>query len=195
MNSSLAPLAPDVQAFLLMRTLASLSLVTLLVAGCAGEDLSRDTQVSACGGFGQAAQALRADLNGDPATYCDAERLLWAYFEDTRTLELANNRILLNCCGEHDVDVALEAGVYVVTETDAPEFGDARCGCMCVYDYHTAIADVPAGQVDLRIIRDVTDSEDGPQLVWEGTIDTTTSTGAVEVETDDVEPWCGEGGD
>lgn len=178
-----------------MRTSTALPLLAAVGLVACAEDLSRDTQVSSCGGFAQSAQALRADLDGDPATYCDAETLLWAYFPDTQTLELSNNRILLNCCGNHDLDVTLEGTTYVVTETDSPEFGDARCGCMCVYDYQTAIDGVPAGQVDLRVVRDVTDSDEGPVAVWEGTIDTTTSTGAVTIEADDLGPWCGEDGE
>ena len=166
-------------------------LAAALLGGCTGNDLAKESSVSACGGFGQARRALQADLTGDPATYCDAERLLWAYFSETQTLELSNNRVMLNCCGDHEVTVALEAGVYEVTETDAPEFGDARCGCSCVFDFSAGVDGVPAGQVDLRIIRDVTDSDAGPQLVWEGTIDTTTSTGAVEIERSDVAGWCG----
>lgn len=163
------------------------------LVACSGEDLARDPAVSACGGFGQHAQALRADLTGEAATYCDAERLRWAYFADTQTLELSNNRILLNCCGNHSIDVALEGTTYVVTETDSPESGDARCGCMCVYDYQTAIDGVAQGSVDLRIVRDVTDSDEGATLVWEGSIDTSTSTGAVDISVDDLGPWCGEG--
>ena len=64
---------------------------------------------------------------------------------------------------------------------------------MCVYDYTTAIADVPAGMVDLRVIRDVTDASEGPTVVWEGTLDTTAGEGEVEIERSDLGPWCGEG--
>lgn len=162
-----------------------------LLGGCDGNNIAKEASVSSCGGFGQAHQALVADLKGDPATYCDAERLLWAYFPATQTLELSNNRIMLNCCGDHDMSVALETGVYVITETDAPEFGDARCGCSCVFDYSAAVDGVPAGTVNLRVMRDVTDSDEGVQLVWEGSIDTTTSTGAVQIQENDLGPWCG----
>ena len=177
------------------RGMRSSTLITSLLAlgalAACSNDLSRESAVSACGGFAQSGQALVADLKGDPATYCEAERLLWAYFPATQTLELSNNRILLNCCGKHELDVTLDGTTYVITETDAPEFGDARCGCSCVFDYAAAVDGVPAGQVDLRIIRDVTDDDAGPAAVWEGSIDTTTSTGAVDITTGDIDPWCG----
>jgi len=172
-------------------TVLALPLLALSLAGCDGSNIANESSISSCGGFGKASQALTADLKGDPATYCDAERLLWAYFPESQTLEVANNRIMLNCCGEHDIDVSLQAGVYVINETDAPEFGDARCGCTCVFDYTAAVDGVPSGQVDLRIMRTVTDSDEGTQLIWEGSIDTTTSTGAVEIQNNDVGPWCG----
>lgn len=171
-------------------TVLTLPLLTLGLMGCEGSNIAKESSISSCGGFGKASQALTADLKGDPATYCDAERLLWAYFPESQTLEVANNRVMLNCCGEHDIEIQLEAGVYVLNETDAPEAGDARCGCTCVFDYTAAVDGVPSGQVDLRIMRTVTDDYEGTRLIWEGSIDTTTSSGAVDLQNNAVGPWC-----
>jgi len=143
-----------------------------------------------CGGFeAQARTAAKAD-----AEYCDAEVLLWSYDSETATLSLADNRIFLNCCGDHSMVVTEEEGVYLVTETDAPEFGDARCGCMCVFDFSVEVQEVAMGVIDIKLVRDVTDSETGAEVIYEGSLDLADGSGSVIVDETDVEPWCsGEG--
>lgn len=169
------------------------SLVTAgLAAGCTNDDgpsgaLTQQAAISDCGGFFNPQQKTPM---GDPATYCDAEMLYWAYDGSTQTLSVANNRINLNCCGLHSMEASLVDGVYVLTETDAPEFGDARCSCMCVFDYTIDVQGIPLGTIPLRIERNVTDSQEGVQVVWQGTLDLATGDGSAILDSTDVEPWC-----
>ncbi|MFH2006796.1 MAG: hypothetical protein ABI333_09450 [bacterium] len=178
-----------------MRTLTRYGAIVLAatwLAGCSNTDpsdqLTQQQAISECGGFLITAN-MKSPL-GDPATYCEAEMLHWAYNASTQTLDLANNRMLLNCCGNHSINVSVEDGVYVISEVDAPEFADARCGCMCVFDFTTTVQGIPEGVIPVRIVRDVTDAEGGPQVVYEGSLDLTAAVGSVELDPADVEPWC-----
>lgn len=143
-------------------------------------------RVSGCGGFGaepaQGAFALRAD------GYCDAEVLRWQYDAAAGTLALSDERVMLNCCGDHAMDVVIEDGVWVVTETDEPEGGSGRCHCLCVFDFALTVEDVAAGTIALRLLRFVT--ETGETLVWEGALDLAEGAGAIVLDETSVEPWC-----
>ena len=184
-----------------MMTIVRFALLLSLVVGqlvaCDPGDPSDDANLvqqaatSDCGGFLQVNdQGSLKVPEGDPATYCEAERLLWTYDAATQSLSVSNNRILLNCCGDHSMHVTLQGGVYVFTETDAPEFADARCGCMCVFDYAVDVSPLPADVIPIRIVRNVTDSGSGPEVVYEGDLDLSAGAGEVEIDPTDVEPWC-----
>jgi hypothetical protein len=177
-----------------MKTLFHPALTLLLAGALAAactpgddtEELTQSAAISDCGGF---VLDTKSPL-GDPATYCDAEMLHWSYDVETQTLSLANNRVLLNCCGDHSMKMKLDGGVYVVTERDAPEFADARCACMCVYDFTLQVQDIPVGSLPLRLVRNVTDNPEGPQLVYEGTLDLTQGLGQVVIDNTNLEHWC-----
>ena len=129
----------------------------------------------------------------DPVTYCDAERLLWAYDAETGSLGLTDARMLLNCCGEHSVEVTLDNGTYVVAERDAPQIVDgteARCGCMCVFDFGVSVEGIPSGVLPIRVTLDVTDSAEGVKVVYEGSLDLAAGSGTVTLDAANVEPWC-----
>jgi hypothetical protein len=144
---------------------------------------------SGCGGFAKQDGAL---FDADPA-YCAAQVLHWEYDAAAGKLALADARVLLNCCGEHSMTIAEQDGLYVVTERDAPEFEDARCACMCVFDFSLEATGVPEAVIPLQIILDVTDSQDGPRVTFEGELDLTQGSGSVVISEEDVEPWCSEG--
>jgi len=135
-----------------------------------------------------------AKIPDSPMPYCDAELLLWNYDASTRTLGLLNSRIQLNCCGNHAIAVRLEDGVYVVTETDAPETlpdgTTARCGCECVFDYGADVSPVEAGTISMKIVREVPDQTPASSVAWEGTIDLSAGSGNVVISTETAEPWC-----
>ena len=177
-----------------MKTMIVALSLALVAFGCggfeeqAGQDgiTSQQDRVSDCGGF----QIEGGNFFGGPRGYCDAEVLYWQYDADTATLHLADARVLLNCCGDHAMEITGGDGVYIVTETDAPEDGWGRCACMCVFDFTMEAAGVEAGVIQLRLEREVTDWEEGSGPVFEGEIDLTTGSGAIVIDETDVGPWC-----
>jgi hypothetical protein len=179
-----------------MRRMSLLSLMlvpALLATGCKDEGGTHDgtpvqrPEVSTCGGFG----ALTKSPLDQPADYCGAERLLWAYSSATSTLNLGDYRAVLNCCGERTVDVVIQDGVYVVTETDAPEGVDGRCFCECVFDLTVEVDGVAAGDVALRLQRVTTDAvQTTPVLLWEGTLSVQDGTGMETIDSTPIAYPC-----
>ncbi len=175
-----------------MKKLSTIAIATLIAAaGCRAEEPSEGSPfaaqhqaVSECGGFGPVEDY---DSGGD---YCAAEVLSWRYDAEAGTLDLSDERVLLNCCGDHSVEAAADGDLVVVTETDAPESGAGRCDCLCVFDFALTLEGVEAGPLALRIVRDVTD-EGGPATVWEGTLDLGAGEGSVVLSDEDVGMWCG----
>lgn len=146
--------------------------------------------ISECGGFAAKGEVTKGLPTPQTKDYCAAETLLWQHDAAKQTLRLADNRVLLNCCGDHSIDVALVDGVYVITERDAPQDGATRCRCMCVFDFATDIAPVPVGTIAVKIVREVTDSGDGPQEVFSGKLDLSAGAGAETIDTTDASTWC-----
>jgi hypothetical protein len=157
----------------------------------AGSDEVPHTEaVSDCGGFHDWSSASFKDASDPNEEYCAAERLHWSFDPETGTLDLAHNRVVLNCCGDHSVDVALIDGVYVVTETDQPGPHGARCGCMCVFDYQTQIQEVSGGVISLKVVLNVTDWKDGSGIVFEGDLDLSKGSGVITIDDVPEETWC-----
>jgi hypothetical protein len=147
--------------------------------------------ISDCGGFVAGGTGAKIP-QPDPATYCDAEKLLWNYDATSKTLGLTNSRITLNCCGDHSVRVTKDGETVVFTEVDAPQAanGGTRCKCNCVFDYAADISTIEAATTPLRIVRNVTDAQPDTQTVWEGTLDLSLGTGEVVINTANADPWC-----
>jgi hypothetical protein len=147
--------------------------------------------ISECGGFVKGGTGAKIP-QPDPATYCDAERLLWNYDTATKTLGLTNSRVQLNCCGDHSVKVTRDGETVVFTEIDAPQAaaGGARCNCNCVFDYASDVSPIETGVAPLRIVRNVTDAQLSTITVWEGMLDLSAGAGEVVISTDSAEPWC-----
>jgi hypothetical protein len=181
------------------KTMTILTVACFLVAGFAlgcggyssdpGSITSQVDDNSDCGGFAELRDAL---YDAGPA-YCDAQVLHWAYDAAAGKLSLADTRVLLNCCGDHSMTIAEQDGLYVVTERDAPEFEDARCACMCVFDFTLEATGVPEAVIPLQIILDVTDSQDGPRVTFEGELDLTQGSGSIVIDDTDADMWCTEG--
>ncbi len=150
--------------------------------------ITQQSTVSECGGFEPKVVQYPED-SGDTLGYCDAEVLHWEYELATETLVLFDARIELNCCGTHGSTIAKQGDLYVVTQVDAPEAMGGRCDCLCVFDYELSAGGIAQGPIDIQIMRDVTDSQAGPELVFEGTIDLTQGVGE---EILDAAPsdWC-----
>jgi len=168
----------------------SLVASTILAAALgACTDPGTPGEVSTCGGFeGLAAHAL---TNAAVDDYCAAEVLVWTYDATAETLSLSNERVSLNCCGEHSVALRQTGDTtFAMAEVDAPESGDARCGCMCVFDFRVTGEQVPDGVITLELTREVTDSEDPFTEVWSGELDLGAGAGSIVVDTTDLEMWC-----
>ncbi|MCU0664048.1 MAG: hypothetical protein MUC50_17185 [Myxococcota bacterium] len=168
------------------------ALLTLALGGCgnftaepvgsAPNELSYKAAISDCGGFGVEQYAPPPpDTDDDLTEYCAAERLVWSFDAETGELAFENTRISLNCCGVHSMDIALDQGVYVLTERDEPENG-SRCSCMCVYDFHLAVEEMPAETIQVALERVVTDWPEASGLMWSGEIDLSTGSGVILVD-------------
>ncbi len=143
-------------------------------------------QVSACGGFAAGEKSSKDYA----ASYCDAEVLKWSFDAKTGELALKDNRVLLNCCGDHSVKVTKQGAGYLITETDAPEQGGGRCLCMCVFDFAVVNTSLKAGLIPITLVRNVTDDTTGPKTVFTGTLDLSKGVGAEVLSKKDVSPWC-----
>jgi hypothetical protein len=185
-----------------LKYIAAFAWTVLLVAACETSpggggmtetpaDYEVAPLVSECGGFVAGGSGAKIP-QPDPATYCDAEKLLWNYDAATKTLGLTNSRIILNCCGDHSVKATKDGETLVFTEVDAPQAaaGGARCKCNCVFDYAADISAVDGPMTSLRIVRNITDADPATQTVWEGTLDLAPGSGEVVINTMSADPWC-----
>jgi hypothetical protein len=167
--------------------------------GCGGTDTEEENnnnnnnnpgqttyKVSECGGF---AKLGKSDTYG----YCDANTLDWSYDKATGKLKLIDKRVLLNCCGDHTVKVKQENGTFVIREIDAPEQGNMRCKCMCVYDFEvtfdTGVVPV-GGLLPIKLVRDTTDDNEPAKTVFSGKLDLSQGSGTEVLDKTDVGPWC-----
>ncbi len=179
------------------RAAASLLFSLLAVAAC-GDDggtpppggLEVTEAISTCGGFLHDGASPKGPPSPDPATYCDAERLFWRYEGPTKTLSLLDARVVLNCCGDHAIEVAREGETLVLTEVDEPEGGTTRCKCVCVYDYAADISPIEPGILAVRIVRRVTEQMPPSATVWEGSLDLSMGEGQVILEDKPIEGIC-----
>ena len=144
---------------------------------------------SQCGGFGP--EELSGMYDNGEGGYCDAEVLAWSYDSETQVLRLLDQRILLNCCGDHDVTLDIVEGVYVFTEWDEPEGEGGRCNCMCVFDFAVEVTGVPEGELAINLLRVVSDDGLGePTELFVGTLDLAEGAGAEILDDTDVGAWC-----
>ena len=148
-------------------------------------DLSENAQISSCGGFEQ-----ETVLHGvDEEEYCKDELFTWTYNEESKTLSFINKNVWLNCCGDHSLRVEKKEGKFIIHEKDAPEGGDARCSCMCFFDFKADISiSVDATTIDIEIHRFITDSDSGDDKVWEATVDLSQRTGVSTIK--EHIGWC-----
>ena len=142
---------------------------------------TKDSRVSECGGFNSEAKRTGSDIffTRDDSTYCDAERLQWLYDENTQTLEVMNTRVLLNCCGEHEITAINDNNIIVIMENDQPVNGKGRCHCMCVYDFFIEISGVSPGIITLKLDMTV---DDTTLNKWEGKIDLGKGNGVIIID-------------
>jgi len=167
--------------------LALAALGALLAAGCMPPGGNQEETISERGGFSDPEMRLAPEAEGD---YCAAEILRWRYDETTETLRVADGRVLLGCCGQRSVRVERVDGIVELTQVDEPEGAAARCEGRCAYDVAVAVPLVAQESLFLRVLRDVTDSQGGPTLVWQGTIDLGRSAGSIVLDANHAGATC-----
>ena len=175
-----------------MKFLTLMVLASVILSGCHWNEsgvrkIGVDPRISDCGGFSGAQNGLSRQMEGE--TLCSDERLIWQYDPDSRNLSILNSDVWLNCCGKHRITalVSRDTGIYTIEETDKPEAGDARCGCMCCFDFGIDLPDTRREVIRVQIYRHVTDG-DPRSLVWEGDLDLAHGEGEVVI-TENV-GWC-----
>jgi hypothetical protein len=156
--------------------------------------ITAESFLSECDGFSSQQQALQVQPptpdRGDDL-YCDAERLYWEYDGGANRLILLNTRAMLNCCGEHDMDIEEIEGGYLVTETDDPG-SEGRCLCTCPFDFLMYIDGVASGTVKLQLERAVTDWPEGSGTLIDVELDLSTGSGVFVIEESDASGFCEE---
>lgn len=171
---------------------AILVLAGLTVSGCTSDPnqselIPQTFKISECGGFKATSQTEAGPAFG--SDYCAAEVLRWSYQASTGNLRLSDDRVLLNCCGKRQARLAENSGVYELRQTDGPDdYG--RCHCMCVFDLALEAEALPGGPIDLKITRQVTDSQEPAKVVWAGKLDLTKGSGEVVIDSTEAGPWC-----
>ena len=167
--------------------------IGLVACGGSSSGLGVNGEVSECGGFGLSGPAGPPipQETGHAYSECADDVIEWSHDSSSQTLSFLNKGVFLNCCGDHAISVALESGVYVITESDEPESGDARCGCMCMFDYAVDIPNLSGDSVDIKVQRNITDASPALSVIWEGSLDLTQGSGQEMIEED--AGWCDEG--
>ncbi len=167
--------------------LALAALGSLLAAACVPPGGSQEESISERGGFTDPEMRLAPEAEGD---YCAAEILRWRYDESTETLRVADGRVLLGCYGQRSVRVERLDGVVELTQVDEPEGPSTRSEGRCAYDVAVTVPLVAQESLFLRVLRDVTDSQGGPTLVWQGSIDLGRPAGAIVLDAHHAGPTC-----
>lgn len=123
--------------------------------------------------------------------YCAAELLTWQYDASADVVRFENTRAFLNCCGRRDIEAwEMDDGSYELRERDRPEKLGGRCNCMCVFDFGISIPS-PPDTLDVRLLRKVTEEDDGPRELWSGTIELADESGEIVLDDEPLEGWCG----
>ena len=143
-----------------------------MMGGCVPDGVYQEARISDVGGFIDPARRL--DQPGGPP-YCSEEVLRWRYDEAEEVLRLADARVPLGCCGARALTVERVDSLIEITERDRPQPG--RCQTSCVFDFAVTLPAMAPGLQVVRLLRDVTDAQGGPVLVWQGELDLRGQTG------------------
>ena len=176
---------------------ALLSSILFFIYSC-GEDsrknLGLNAKISECGGFtNDVKQTLKvsddtlensSDESEPENRDCGDEVLNWQYNRETNTVTFQNSNVWLNCCGNHSIKIHYNqtSDIYEIAEKDSP-VKDARCGCMCLFDFHVSLADISHEKIKIKLTIDVTDSKADKQTVIDATeLNLTESSGSIIIE-------------
>jgi hypothetical protein len=159
----------------------------LHAAACAPAGSFQEGAVSDRGGFPDPEQRLADSHESD---YCAAEILRFRYHEAAETLHIADARLLLGCCGQRAISVARVDSMIELTERDDPDPTAGRCDPSCAFDFAVSIPAVPSDHVVIRLLRDISDSQGGPSLIWQGQLDLSQPVAPVVLDDTPASPAC-----
>lgn len=145
------------------RCLALAIAAAPLTGGCAPDGVYQEARISDVGGFIDPTRRLEPP-GGLP--YCAEEVLRWRYDEAEEVLRIADARVPLACCGERALTVERVDSLIEITERDRPRPG--RCDTSCVFDFAVTLPAMVPGPQIVRLLRDVSDAQGGPVLIWQG---------------------------
>jgi hypothetical protein len=161
----------------------------LLFAGaCVPAGGMQEELISERGGFPEPEARLAPEAERD---YCAAEVMRWRYEDAAETLRIADARVLLGCCGQRSTRVQRVDSLLELTEIDEAEPGASRCDGTCAFDIAVVVPAVKPGVLVLRLLRDITDLQGGPALVWQGVLDLSLGAGTILLDDAPV-PGCRE---
>ena len=159
--------------------IGAVALVFVFFAGCSetdGNNIADNIKISECGGFESSAVTK---LPGDETEDC-SQLIVWNYNDSTGVLNVMNEAVRLNCCGEHSVAIEEINNGYEFNIVDRSEHG-ARCDCTCSFDFGADITGIDGSSVKLAVYTDVEEEEE-KTLQWEGTLDLTQKNGTIVVK-------------
>ncbi|EYF08769.1 hypothetical protein [Chondromyces apiculatus] len=169
----------------LSATLATMLFAVVSLPACSEMSGVQEEILSERGGFTEPEVRLAGADEGD---YCAAEVLRLRYDGAFDTLRVADARALMNCCGQRSLRVERAGGPIggsvEITVRDEPDPALGRCEPGCAYDAAVGVIAAPMGPVMVRVLRDVTDVQGGPKLLWQGEYDPAT-TGPLSVVLDE----------
>ena len=128
-----------------------------------------NSRISGCGGFNDSLKRWAADDI--------TETVIWSYDAESVTLRVLDSGVILNCCGEHAIEVQVDDAVITISESDMePETG--RCRCECRYDFAIDITGLSAGEYTLIVKRAI---DEESRVLVETVIDLTAPSGLIPV--------------
>ena len=138
------------------------------------EGVEENVRVSGCRGFDNSNTVSLKSVQR-----CD-QSIIWKYNNQEGVLNIVNQDIMLNCCGEHDVRIEKGYKSIKYIMIDNPE-NDARCGCSCLFDYSADVKIDLEDGITLAVFTDIAEDE-GLKEVWEGRINLSEGSGAIVIK-------------
>jgi len=129
------------------------------------KNLGLNEEISQCGGFNNKAKSLKVST--------EPEKLIWKYDKESQTVIFINNNVLLNCCGEHCINITYDEkiNIFIIEETDKPIMeGDVplRCSCQCFYDFKIELPNISSETINIKLSRIISDQTETPSTEWSG---------------------------
>jgi len=162
-----------------------MTFMSIILIACSdqgtSEDIGSEAAISECGGFANTQAKIIADENSPGALECGDETLQWQYDSETDQVKLVNDFVWLNCCGDHSIKAIYDEEInrYEIREKDQPVDGDARCGCMCTFDFSIDIPAFGVEKINLLLTREITDDEGGASEIYNGELNLSEGSGKI----------------